>query len=134
MLHLRREVTRQLGEWGEADIIAEAKRRFDAYLANPATLDPDDQAVVLSIIATNADQRTFDKLHGLLRSARNQTEMNRYLRALMRVRDPILAQQALDIALSMEVPPSGRYDPRAADLLRLRTKSGFSLGGVSRPC
>ena len=31
--------------------------------------------------------------------------MDRYLHALMRVRDPILAQQALDIALSNEIPP-----------------------------
>jgi aminopeptidase N len=112
LLHLRREVIRQLGEWNEADIVAEATRRFDAYLSNPATLSPDDQAMVLSIIATNADQAVFDKLHGLLRSAHNETELDRYLRALMRVRDPILAQQALDVALSKEIPPQ-------ADVIRM---------------
>jgi aminopeptidase N len=105
LLHLRRQVIRQLGEWGEADIVAEAKRRFDAYLADPANLDPDDQVVVLSIVATNADQPTFEKLHGIIRSAHNETELDRYLHALMQVRDPILAQQALDIALSNEIPP-----------------------------
>ena len=74
-MHLRREVNRQLGEWGENEILAEAKRRFDAYLATAAALSPDDQAVVLSIIASNADQSAFDKLHGLLRSAHNETEI-----------------------------------------------------------
>jgi aminopeptidase N len=113
LLHLRRQVIRQLGEWGEADIVAEAKRRFDTYLADPASLGPDDQAVVLSIVATNADQPGFEKLHGLIRSAHNETELDRYLHALMRVRDPTLAQQALDIALSKEIPPQ-------ADGIRLR--------------
>lgn len=113
LLDLRRQILRQLGEWGDANIIAEAKRRFDGYLADPASLGPDDQPVVLSIVATNADQSVFDKLHGLIRSAHNQTELNRYLGALMRVRDPILAQQALEIALSPEIPPQ-------ADSIRLQ--------------
>jgi aminopeptidase N len=113
VLHLRRQVIRQLGEWGEPDIVAEAKRRFDTYLTNRDSLSPDDQAVVLSIVATNADQALFDKLHGLVRSASNETDLDRYLAALMRVRDPLLAQQALNIALSEEVPAQ-------ADSIRLR--------------
>ncbi len=52
LLQLRRAVLRQLGEWGEPDIVAEAKRRFDAYLASPTSLSPDDQAMVLSIVST----------------------------------------------------------------------------------
>jgi aminopeptidase N len=113
VLHLRRQVIRQLGEWGDPDTVAEAKRRFDTYLTNRDSLGPDDQAVVLSIVATNADQLLFDKLHGLVRSARNETEVDRYLGALMRVRDPLLAQQALNIALSEEIPAQ-------ADSIRLR--------------
>lgn len=111
--HLRRQVIRQLGEWGEPGTVAEAKRRFDTYLINRDSLAPDDQVVVLSIVATNADQSLFDKLHGLLRSASTETDLERYLEVLMRVRDPRLAQQALDIALSDEVPAQ-------ADSLRLR--------------
>jgi aminopeptidase N len=113
LLHLRRQVIRQLGEWGEPDTVAEAKRRFDTYLSNPESLGPDDQAMVLSIVATNADQALFDKLHGLLRSAHNETDLDRYLGVLMRVRDPLLAQQALNIALSDEIPAQ-------ADSIRLR--------------
>ena len=115
--HLRRELIRRLGEWGEPDIVAEAKRRFDAYLVDPAGLGPDDQAVVLSIIAANADQTAFDRLHSLLPSAHNETELSRYLRALIEVRDPSLARQALDIALSREIPPQ-------ADSIRLQLMFG----------
>ena len=113
LLHLRRALIRQLGEWGEPDILSEARRRFDAYLGDPATLSPDDQAVILSIVATNADRREFEKLHSLMRSAHNETELDRYLRALMQARDPTLGQQALDIALSNEIPPQ-------ADAIRLQ--------------
>jgi aminopeptidase N len=105
LLHLRRMVIRQLGEWGEPDVVAEAKRRFAAYLNDPASLTPDDQVAVLTIVATNAGQQEFDQLHGLVRTAHNETELDRYLDALMEVRDPALAKQALDIALSNEIPP-----------------------------
>ncbi len=117
--HLRRQVIRQLGERGDEEIVTEARRRFDAYLANPASLDPDDQAVVLAIVAANADLQGFESLHGLIRTARNETELDRYLRALMRVRDPILAQKAVDIALSQEIPPQ-------ADAVRLQLILGAS--------
>jgi aminopeptidase N len=113
VLQLRRQVIRQLGEWGEPEIVIEARRRFDTYLANPTSLGPDDQAVVLSIVATTADQALFDKLHGLVRAAGNETDLDRYLGALMRVRDPQLAQQALNIALSDEIPAQ-------ADSIRMR--------------
>ena len=114
---LRRAVIRQLGEWGEPAILAEARRRFDAFLADPASLEPDDQAIVMSIVATNADQAAFDRLHGLMHSAHNETELSRYLHALVQARDPLLAQQALDIALSPEVPPQ-------ADAIRLQLVLG----------
>jgi aminopeptidase N len=117
--HLRRQVIRQLGQWGDAAVVAEARRRFEAYLADPARLAPDDQSVILSIIATNADQAAFDQLHGLLRTTRNETELERYLTAIALARDPRVAQQALAIALSPEVPPQ-------ADAIRLQMVLGVA--------
>ena len=111
--HLRRQVIRQLGEWGDAGVLAEARRRFDAYVADPASLEPDSQPVVLSIVATNADQATFDQLHALLRSAHSQVELDRYVSALIQARDPLISRQAIDIALSPDVPPQ-------ADSIRLQ--------------
>ena len=102
---LRREILRRLGEWGEPEVVAEAQRRFGIFVADPASLRPDDQSMVLSIAATNADPAVFEKLHALIRGAQNQTELNRYFQALMRVRDPALAQRALAMAISDEVPP-----------------------------
>ena len=55
---------------------------------------PDEQAVVLSIVARYADAATFAQLHEVAKSARNETELRRYYTALMQVRDPQLAAAA----------------------------------------
>jgi aminopeptidase N len=69
------------------------------------TLSPDDQSVVLSIVAEYADAGTFAQLHGLAKAAGNEPELERYYMALMAARDPALATQAAQIALSPEIPP-----------------------------
>jgi aminopeptidase N len=110
---LRDTVLLDLGAWGDAPTIAQARQRFAAFVANRDALSPDEQRSVLSIVAIDADQATFDGLHAIAKSARNETEARRYYGALMNVRDPTLAQEALDIALSSEIP-------QQAAALRLR--------------
>jgi aminopeptidase N len=102
---LRAMVLADLGAWGDKPTIAEAKKRFTAFLANHATLTPELQNAVLSIVAINADQATFDQMHALAKTAKNQTEDVRFYGAMMHVADPKLAEQALAIALSNEIPP-----------------------------
>ncbi len=102
---LRRTVLRDLGDWGDAAVIAEARRRFAAFLADHAAIAADDQATVLTIVARNADAAAFAQLHAVAKSAKDETELRRYYLALMRVRDAGLAAQAAAIALSPEIPP-----------------------------
>ena len=109
---LRRTVIDSLGLLGDKDIIAEARQRFALFLKDRRSLPPDEQAVVLTIIARNADAATFRQLHAVAKSAGNETELRRYYTALMQVRDPALATSAVAIALSGEIPPQ-------ADSLRL---------------
>jgi aminopeptidase N len=109
---LRRNLAAHLGAWGDQDVVAEARRRFTAFMLDRASLAPDEQATVLTIVAQNADAATFDQLHAIAKSARNETEVRRFYPILMRVRDPQLAAQAAAIALSPEIPPQ-------ADVLRL---------------
>jgi aminopeptidase N len=109
---LRRNLVAHLGAWGDADVVAEARRRFAAFVADRNSLAPDDQATVLTIVAQNADAAAFDQLHAIARGAKNETEVRRFYPVLMRVRDPQLAAQAAQIALSPEIPPQ-------ADVLRL---------------
>jgi aminopeptidase N len=105
LLTLRRVVVGDLGAWGDPAVIAEARRRFAAFVANRSTLSPDDQAVVMTIVAQNADAATFEQLHAVAKSARDEGEVRRFYPALASVRDPDLAAKALDAVMSPEVPP-----------------------------
>jgi aminopeptidase N len=102
---LRRTLLSDLGAWGDRGTIDEAHRRFDAFLKDHRTLAPDDQTVVLRIVARNADAASFEELHALAKAAKDEADMERYYTALMSVRDPQLAAQAAQIALSPELPP-----------------------------
>jgi hypothetical protein len=109
---LRRTLLAHLGAWNDADVVAQARRRFTAFVADRNSLAPDDQATVLTIVAQHADAATFEQLHAIARAAGNETEVRRFYPVLIRVRDPALAAQAARIALSSEIPPQ-------ADVLRL---------------
>jgi aminopeptidase N len=102
---LRRSLLEDLGAWGDPQVLAEARKRFDTFLRDRSSLSPDDQTTVLNIVARNADAATFEKLHQLAKSAHDGAELRRYYSALMLVRDEKLAEQAAQIALSPEIPP-----------------------------
>ena len=102
---LRRTVLEDLGSWGDAQVIAEARRRFAAFVKDHGSIPADNQEFVLAIVARNADAATFEQLHAVAKAAANETELRRYYTALMQVRDPQLAAQSAQIALSPEIPP-----------------------------
>ncbi len=102
---LRQTVMRDLDLWGDQETVTQARQRFASFLLDPGVLAPDEQEVVLSIVARNADAAAFEQLHALARRAKNETELRRYYTAMMRVADPQLAAQAATIALSAEIPP-----------------------------
>jgi len=101
---LRRTVLGDLGAWGDQGVVDEARRRFALFEKDHAALSPDEQSMVLDIVARNADAATFERLHALAKTAKNETELTRYYVALAHVRDPALAKQAAAIALSPEIP------------------------------
>lgn len=101
---LRRTLLADLGNWGDQDVVAEARRRFRAFAVDRKAIAADEQAMVLSIVAHNADAADFNQLHAIARTSLNETEMHRYYQALTRVGDPALAAQVASIALSDEIP------------------------------
>jgi aminopeptidase N len=105
---LRRTLLGALGTWGDPATLAQARARFERLAADPSAVAPDLRQVVIAIVATNADAATFDKLHALAQSTKEPALAGQYRGALMRVRDPELAQRALQIAISSEVPPQQR--------------------------
>lgn len=101
---LRRRVIGDLGHWGDKVVIAEARRRFAAFVLDRKTIAPDDQSMILDVVAHHADAATFGQLHAAARSARDETELRRFYTALMRVGSPSLAAQAMELVLSNEIP------------------------------
>jgi aminopeptidase N len=102
---LRRLLIGDLGAWGDQQIIDEARRRFSLFIADRSAIATDDQPTILDIVARNADAVAFEQLHAIARQAKDETEQQRFYLALMDVRDPQLAAQAAQIALSPELPP-----------------------------
>jgi aminopeptidase N len=110
---LRRTLLADLGKWGDEATLREARRRFGAFVQDRNAIPPDEQSTVLDIVAEYADAATFEQLHTIAKEARDETQRERFYLSLAAVRDPDLARQAAQIALSDELPPE-------AALLRLR--------------
>jgi aminopeptidase N len=102
---LRDTLLRDLSRWGDQATIDEARRRFAAFVKDPHSLSADAQATLLTIVGQNADAATFAQLHTLAKDAKDDTFKQRCYVALARVRDPDLARQVVQIALSDEIPP-----------------------------
>jgi aminopeptidase N len=102
---LRRQVIENLGVWGDADTIAEARRRFAGFVKDQSSIAPDDQRMVLNVVGLHADAATFGQLHTLAKAATDDAGQRRLYLALAAVRDSKLAEEAAGIALSPELPP-----------------------------
>lgn len=102
---LRRQVIENLGVWGDADTIAEARRRFASFVKDQSSIAPDDQSMVLNVVGLHADAATFKQLHTLAKAATDDAQQRRLYVALAGVRDPKLAEEAAGISLSQELPP-----------------------------
>ncbi len=102
--NLRRAVLGQLGIWGDPATVAEARKRFAAFAADRKAVAPDDQFMVMSIIASGATPAEFEQLHAIAKDAKNESELRRYYQALTLVRDPALAEKVGTILISDEIP------------------------------
>ncbi|HLN09200.1 MAG TPA: M1 family metallopeptidase, partial [Xanthobacteraceae bacterium] len=103
---LRSRLIRALGDFGDAGILAEAKRRFAAFLASPASVPPALRDAIVHLAGRTADRATYEVLMTLSRQAASTEERMRYYYALAAARDPQLAESTLRLALTDEVPTS----------------------------
>lgn len=99
---LRNTLISTLGGLGDAAVLVEARRRFDAFLADPASLSPDLRRTVLGMVARNADVATWERLHALARQEKSSMLRDQYYGLLARAKDKALAQRALDMTLTDE--------------------------------
>jgi aminopeptidase N len=101
---LRTRLIRALGDLGDEAILTEARRRFAAFVRNPASLRIGFRDPVVHLAGRMADRATYDALHELARRTTNASERVRYYSALAAARAPALVEETLALALTEEVP------------------------------
>jgi aminopeptidase N len=101
---LRPRLIGALADFNDEAIIAEAKRRFADFLADPKMLPTNLRAPVTQIIGRAADRATYDTLLVRARKATNADERNRYYSAAAAALDPDLATATLALTLTDELP------------------------------
>jgi aminopeptidase N len=90
---------------GDQQAIAEAKSRFNRYLADPSAVSPSMVNFVIGTAGRYADAATYDAMAKRAMSSTNDEERGRLQGALASVQDPALASRTLEMALSSELPP-----------------------------
>jgi len=103
---LRRSLITALGEFDDPAVIAEARRRFAAYITAPDSLRGTNRQTVLAIVAGHADAPTWDQLHTLAQQAIDVTDKTRLYRYLGTSHDPALADRALALSLTKDPSPT----------------------------
>jgi len=102
---LRGQVIASLGTLGDAAVIAEARGRFEKFLANPRSLPADLRAPVITLAGRYANRATYDQLHQLARKATGTEDRQLFYRAMAGALDPELATLTLSISLTDETVP-----------------------------
>src|SRR5579862_4577243 len=102
---LRADVIGAMGRFRDPAVVAEAGKRFAAFLADPQTLSPGSADAVLRTLAIGADKPTYEKLRALGRAASSSETKLRYYNALAAAQDPALVDETVEIGLTEEVPP-----------------------------
>ncbi|MBE0315714.1 M1 family metallopeptidase [Xanthomonas citri] len=99
---LRASLLNSLSALDDAQVIAEAQRRFAAFQADPGTLSPELRSTVLRIVARHADAATWDALHAMAKKETSSMLRDQSYALLAYAKDPALAQRALELALTDE--------------------------------
>lgn len=99
---LRQQLVTTLSQVGSRMVIAEANRRFAALDRDPAALDGPLKESWLKIVATNADEATWQKLRALANAAPTELQASQAFASLGNAQDPALARKALELALTDE--------------------------------
>jgi aminopeptidase N len=101
---LRASLIGTLGELGDSEILAEAKRRFAAFLQDPQSLPPALREPVTRLVGINADRASYDTLIALARKSTAMNERVRSYLAAASAHDAALARATLALTLSDELP------------------------------
>jgi aminopeptidase N len=94
---LRAQLIGTLGALGDAAVVNESRRRYEAD-AMPTPL----RKTILGVVAAHADAATWERLHAAAKAETTPLVKDQYYSLLSSAEDPALAQRALELALTPE--------------------------------
>jgi puromycin-sensitive aminopeptidase len=100
---LRGLVLSRLGSLGHEATVQEARKRFDAYLADHSSLAADLRGPVFEIVLVNGGQKEQDHMLKLYREAQSAEEKTRILGLIGQQREEHLTVKALEFTMTDEV-------------------------------
>lgn len=97
---LRATLISGFGTMGDADVVAEARRRFATLAANPKALDGPLKTTWLNIVARNATKADWDAIKTMAAASNSAVERQFLYTLLGRPADASLAKAARELALT----------------------------------
>ena len=100
---LRSTALSELGHFEDEDTLAEASRRFERYVEDPANVNPDTRAVVFAMAAQRGSRASYDLMWDLEKAETLHEQKIRFLYALCSYTQPDLLKETLERSLGPEV-------------------------------
>lgn len=100
--NLRERLIRVLGKLGDANVVAEARRRYAASATDPQAMPGELRMAILGVVARHADEATWQALRAAAKAETSALIKDNYYTLLASTADAKLAQRALDLALTDE--------------------------------
>lgn len=97
---LRSTLISGFGTMGDADVVAEARRRFGMLASNPKALDGPLKTTWLNIVARNAKKAEWDAIRAMAAASNSAVERQFLYTLLGRPADAALARAARELALT----------------------------------
>jgi len=99
---LRGQLIGTLGGLGDADVVAEATRRFNADKTDPSAIPGNLRRTILGVVARHADAATWDNIHAQAVAEKTPLIRAQLFSLLASAEDETLAKKALELALTPE--------------------------------
>ena len=101
---LRPSVIAALGTFEDPAVVAEAKKRFANWQADPASVKPDLVGIVARIAMTHADEKTYAAMAEKVRTTQATEVKLRLFNALAGATDPALIEKNVALTYSGAIP------------------------------
>jgi aminopeptidase N len=101
---LRGDLIDALSQTGDAGVIAEANKRFATFLQAPTAMSGDMRQTMLRVVTRHINAERWEQLHQLAQATTDSALKEEFYTGLAFAEDPAIAQKAMDLSLTDEVP------------------------------